>query len=156
VIPTAEIAWIAGLLEGEGSFSLNGRACSSPRISIGMTDEDVIRKAHALFRTPNKVYGPYTYGRPARLKPIWHIHVTGRLAAAWMMTLYSLMGQRRRAKIRECLGMWRRGETHKQRAIKSRQVAANCLRWRQLLAARNYPIPIVAEGATAKDWGSLK
>lgn len=47
----AEISWIAGLLEGEGSFNLDARSAKryavstsppSPFLQISMTDEDVI------------------------------------------------------------------------------------------------------------------
>ncbi len=33
-----DIAWLAGLLEGEGSFWFNG----SPRVKVAMTDQDIM------------------------------------------------------------------------------------------------------------------
>jgi hypothetical protein len=35
------------------------------------------------------------------------MRVRGVDAIGWMMTLYSLMGQRRKAKIRECIAYWK-------------------------------------------------
>ena len=47
-----EIAWLAGLLEGEGSFGLTGYAAKKskvfPTISLAMTDLDIIERAGAL------------------------------------------------------------------------------------------------------------
>lgn len=47
-----ECAWVAGLIEGEGSFTFAGGTTKSgrrfPQIQCGMTDEDVIRKLHRL------------------------------------------------------------------------------------------------------------
>jgi len=49
-----DIAWLAGLLEGEGSFLLDNRSAKRfkvstsppfPFIKIQMTDEDVIKKS---------------------------------------------------------------------------------------------------------------
>jgi len=39
-IPPAEGAWLAGILEGEGSFISKGR----PRIQVAMTDQDIITR----------------------------------------------------------------------------------------------------------------
>lgn len=41
----AQVAWVAGIIEGEGCFvfnNMNGKAIASVRISVGMTDKDVI------------------------------------------------------------------------------------------------------------------
>lgn len=42
-----EVPWIAGLLEGEGSFGWqsNGQGSGTPRVSLRMCDEDVVTKA---------------------------------------------------------------------------------------------------------------
>jgi hypothetical protein len=43
-MPTNEqIAWAAGLFEGEGTITLNGVA-QAPRMKLSMTDFDVVRK----------------------------------------------------------------------------------------------------------------
>lgn len=48
-----ETAWLAGLIEGEGCFSINrhkrrGKSYAYAVFTLAMTDEDVVRKAHAL------------------------------------------------------------------------------------------------------------
>jgi hypothetical protein len=50
-----DIAWLAGLLEGEGSF-MRGKRKDAPGISLAMTDRDVVERAAKLLRT--KCMGP--------------------------------------------------------------------------------------------------
>lgn len=48
-ISEVEAAWLAGLIEGEGTFFCSQRRDRRyPVIAVGMTDEDVIRKAHMI------------------------------------------------------------------------------------------------------------
>jgi hypothetical protein len=97
---TGDIRQLAGLLEGEGSFLFHG----SPRIALSMTDEDVVRWAHAVFRNTAEV-GSYKYKR--NRKRYWRTVVSSRLAAGWMMILYPFMGERRKQKIRQVLREWK-------------------------------------------------
>ena len=101
-----DAAWLAGLLEGEGSFILRRRGL--PRLAIDMTDRDVIERAACLLggarvceRKPNGT----THHRP-----VYFLRVGCRQAVQWMMTIYSLMGVRRRAQIRVCLDRWKEGK----------------------------------------------
>lgn len=103
-----EVRWLAGLLEGEGSFGffLNKDPHGIPRypvlrISLGMTDEDVVERAAAIMRAR----GRRTY-RQGNRKPMHETSVTGSRAAGWMMTLWPLMGVRRKTRIIECLREW--------------------------------------------------
>ena len=69
-----EIAWAAGLFEGEGSISRYRRQGQSFDIRVGMnmTDEDVIRQFDAVVDR-GKVYGPYSPRlRGSHPKPIWN------------------------------------------------------------------------------------
>ncbi|AYQ99129.1 HNH endonuclease [Mycobacterium phage BaboJay] len=50
-----ECAWVAGILEGEGSFTLgaagqrkHGKRIQQLQVTCGMTDEDTIRKLHRI------------------------------------------------------------------------------------------------------------
>jgi hypothetical protein len=97
-----DIAWLGGLLEGEGSF-ING---ISPEIAMQMTDRDTVVKAAVLLgvpigKAPRKPKGKESY------KLVWHVRVHGARAIGWMMTLYQFLGERRRAKVREILATWR-------------------------------------------------
>lgn len=98
-----DIAWLAGLLEGEGCFSIVGR---SVVIELQMTDKDVVEHAAQLLNTP-----VYVNKKKPNRKMVWRLHLHGNRAAGWMMTLYSLMGLRRRGRIKELLTGWRLSPT---------------------------------------------
>jgi hypothetical protein len=114
-----DIAWLAGLLEGEGCFRTH-KNC--PGLTVNMTDEDVIARAAKVLGYPKPTV-PYIQ-RPGR-KPIWCLSLHGKHAIAWMMTLYTFMGTRRRAKIREIIVAW---TAHKGRKYTTRglRVMAQC------------------------------
>jgi hypothetical protein len=99
----SDICWLAGLLEGEGCFRIDGR--NNISIALTMADEDIVRRAASILRFPRSI-GKVIYDHP-NYKDQYRIIVQGNFAAQWMMTLYPVMGQRRRAKIKECLDIWR-------------------------------------------------
>lgn len=43
-----DLAWLIGILEGEGSFYANKKP-QPPRVSVNMTDKDIIEKVAKLF-----------------------------------------------------------------------------------------------------------
>ena len=88
-------------MEGEGSFH---PGCNNIHVTIDMTDRDVMARVAELMQA--KLYGPYDNG-PRGRKPKWRVRVTGPAAAGWMMTLYSQLGERRRARIHELLSVWK-------------------------------------------------
>ena len=96
--PTSYIAWLAGLLEGEGCFTYQ----CSPTIRVGMTDKDVVQRIAALFG--RHVRGPYKYRD--NMKPVYYTEVNGAVAVDWMQTILGFMGKRRSVKIREVLKKW--------------------------------------------------
>ncbi len=110
-----DLYWLAGLIEGEGCFSLQGNGSRGkgkcwtrkPNIRIGMADKDVLDYAARIFNT--NVTGPYKNKLPNGTlgKDIWHISINGNKAIQWMMTLYSLMSQRRKNKIEEIINYWK-------------------------------------------------
>lgn len=110
MLQVRDVAWLAGLLEGEGSFSIltvkKGRQAGKRRLQITlmMTDEDVMRRAAVLMGAT--LYGPYGPYQSCK-KPCWQIHVRSHRAAGWMMTLYPLMGVRRREAIESALSEWK-------------------------------------------------
>lgn len=103
-----QLQWVAGLIEGEGSFGVDNRKQSgyTPRVSVGMTDEDVIRKAHAVTGV-GRVYGPYEVKRSnvgaGPFKPRYQWVTQGKQAAELMKGIYCFMGERRQGRIREIL-----------------------------------------------------
>lgn len=96
--------WLAGLLEGEGCFSLRhandpGRR-TVPEIRISMTDRDVVERAACLLGG-NAVHtlSPTNFSK----KPSYVTSVAGSKARLIMTHILPLMGDRRQAKIRELL-----------------------------------------------------
>jgi hypothetical protein len=95
-IPEFDLHWLAGLLEGEGTF-LTGppSAPRSPAIQFWMTDRDVVERASAMLGVGVMVV-------PARRegwKTAYAVRVRGIRAVLWMKRLRPLMGIRRRSQI---------------------------------------------------------
>jgi len=95
-VSSTDLHWLAGLLEGEGSF-LTGPP-SAPRypvVALQMTDEDVVARVAAMFERKPGSWQP----REARHQQTHLVRSTGAKAVAWMLALRPLMGQRRRMQI---------------------------------------------------------
>ena len=91
-----DLCWLAGLLEGEGSFLKPAPSEPKlPRITIEMTDEDVIRKVASLFEV--NYYA--TLNRNDGRKVTYKVQVKGKRAASIMQQILPLMGIRRQQQI---------------------------------------------------------
>lgn len=87
--------WLAGLLEGEGSFMKGPPSDPNrPRITIGMTDRDVIEKVADLF-------GVEYIAEIDRedYKTSYKVQIRGMKAIDLMCELRPLMGERRQQQI---------------------------------------------------------
>lgn len=93
-----EIAWLAGLLEGEGSFNLQ---CSKYPVGIWlhMTDEDVVAKACVMLGTKYHKMGK----RKEHWKDSYKTGLRGRRAIEIMKQILPYMGQRRTLKLQDCI-----------------------------------------------------
>ena len=102
MIEVKDIAWLAGIIEGEGSFL----TCNTtPCISLQMTDKDIVERAARLLGVSvGGPYGPYGY---KGAQPTWTCRAHGQRAAGWIMTLWTFMGTRRREKMLEVLEAWK-------------------------------------------------
>lgn len=100
---TKDICWLAGLLEGEGCFGHTGNCVT---LQLAMTDRDVVEKARRLVGAPSL----YKDTRQAPRIPCYSWLLSGQYAAGLMMTLYSLLGERRQAKIRTLLTIWKQAK----------------------------------------------
>lgn len=101
-----EIAWLAGLLEGDGSFQLHdngsrGKKSRCPLIALSMLDYDVVERVSKIFNcnigkylTPKKDKFIYTArtGRRSIVEPL-------------ILALYPYMGNRRQEQINKMF-MW--------------------------------------------------
>lgn len=115
MISTLEIAWLAGLLEGEGCFYI--RTQTNIAIALEMTDEDIVSKVRGLIAPNRKI----NIRQNANRKTSYVFRFEGSLVAQWCMTLYPLMGRRRKEKIRELLAFWKANE----RRVRNSDVCKN-------------------------------
>ncbi len=102
------IAWLAGLMEGEACFVLcfkqnqNGTRYPWFSVSVNMTDGDVVDKAARITGMGN-YSGPWPQKNPKH-KPFYRWNVTKReYVYALLVALYPFMGLRRKAKIESIL-----------------------------------------------------
>lgn len=96
--------WLAGLLEGEGSF-LKGSPSRphEPAVVLNMTDEDVVARVAAMF--DQKYYK--RRGRPdLGWKPSYIFRLRGSRAVDLMRILLPLMGHRRQEQIQAALACY--------------------------------------------------
>ena len=96
-----ELYWIAGILEGEGSFQFDKRRTTpAPRVIVDMTDKDVILKLQKITQL-GSVAGPYRDKRCETWKQMWRWDVSARCeSVAIIQRVYLLLGKRRRKQIR--------------------------------------------------------
>lgn len=96
-----DLIWLAGLLEGEGTFDLH--KARYPRIRLGMADRDVVGRAATLIGASIRM----TLSTQEH-KPMFHTELSGARAAELMALLLPHMGARRSSKIGEILGRYAR------------------------------------------------
>ena len=93
-----DLLWLAGLLEGEGSF--DAHRGKYPRIRLAMTDRDVVGRAASLMDSKIRLA---LHPEPAQ--PTWHTEISGERAADIMRDILPHMGTRRSGKIASVLGI---------------------------------------------------
>lgn len=107
-ISATDIQWLAGLLEGEGSFCIS-RSGSVPRLVLQMTDKDVVSSAASLLKS--KVWG--TVRKTKGHKDIWACGVAGLTAIEWMRLLRPFLGIRRQHQILSVVKQWLATRKHR-------------------------------------------
>jgi hypothetical protein len=109
------IAWLAGILEGEGCFSCDrGR----PRIQVRMTDKDVLERC-VFISGFGRIYGPIN--KPNR-KPMWYWKVTNsEKSYALICAVYPFLMSRRAEKIRSVVSGYIDSGEYKSRMHGTRQ-----------------------------------
>ena len=105
-----EAAWLAGIVEGDGSLNINQNAKKHKRqylqIEVDMSgadSKDVIERVAVLFGV--KMGGPYgPYAVAFSKKPRYRAAVCGRAALRVLRAIYPWLGERRRAQSKDILG----------------------------------------------------
>lgn len=104
----AELAWLAGILEGEGSFMVaksryKERVYRYARITVQMSDADVIERVHKLTQTKGGIFTAAATGLGNI--PLHRVWVSGQAAYELMEKLRPWMGKRRQARIDEVMAI---------------------------------------------------
>lgn len=98
-----QLAWAAGLFEGEGCISYkkgsrkNSPGYCLPRISLTSTDRDVIDRFCRVVGAGN-VRDIKRKNAPSHWKKAWRWEANGKSAVDIMEAIYPLLGERRRAR----------------------------------------------------------
>lgn len=108
-----EIAWLAGLLEGEGHFRMDARGgYAYPSVELNMADLDIVERAtqimHDIGHGQAQLKQRTARQPPGRLTQ-WRIVVNGVAAELVMLAILPYMGERRSQRIKEILEERRRG-----------------------------------------------
>ena len=98
-----ELEWLAGLMEGEGSFFPGSPSePRSPVMQVAMIDGDVIERVARLLGVSALPVRPQNDA----WQPTFVARVRGAPAVAWMTALRPLMGHRRRLQIDRALASY--------------------------------------------------
>jgi len=97
-----DVAWLAGILEGEGSWVRKGKDRVS--VQVAMTDRDIVYRLRKITGVGN-IFGPYK--REAHHKELW-VWSVGAINHARDVTdkVLPYLGQRRKAKAVKLFGTW--------------------------------------------------
>jgi hypothetical protein len=97
-----ELAWLVGILEGEGTFRYN----STQYIALKMTDEDIVSRAAKIFEIitgKSFVVKRMDMRHVKNAQDAFWVQLSGDAARLVMRTIVSHMGCRRRKRIWQCL-----------------------------------------------------
>lgn len=96
-----DLSWVAGFVEGEGSFDKSG---GTSRVSVSQVNREPIDRLLSLFGGAAKLYAPRkTAIHRSQPNHTWCWYASGSRARGIMMTLYVLMSAKRQGQIRKAL-----------------------------------------------------
>lgn len=104
-----EIAWLAGLIEGEGCIRSPKQKAKTIGIDLASTDKDVIEKAAALMQCS---FHTHIQTNP-KWKTQYKLLITGQRASEIMKLILPHMCLRRSAKINDALFYWENRIDHR-------------------------------------------
>lgn len=103
------LAWVAGLFEGEGWMGWRRSASKGPHLELrlGMTDEDIIKRLATTLAVGN-VFGPNRKFAPdgREIKPNWVFYASGKIAYAIAVAILPQLGVRRTQQVRTAIQSW--------------------------------------------------
>ena len=101
-----EIAWAAGLFEGEGWATWNTRKHGQYMAYLGvrMTDKDVLQTFHKIVGERGTICEPKDKTFPSNYKKTYQWGAQGKTAVEIATILYPYMHERRKTRFREVFG----------------------------------------------------
>jgi len=99
MISAKDIYWLAGIIEGKGYFGI-GRT-RYPYIQVRTTDLDIIERVNVFFKA-----SICKEDRSIR-KTSYVVRSSHKTSVPLIMTIYTLLGQRRRTRAKYVLALWR-------------------------------------------------
>ena len=106
MISMMDIAWVAGIVEGEGCIVVSPKS-RSLRLSVEMTDLDVLQRLATILGPTARVNKRNIELKNPAHKDRYVLHLYGAPMAGWLQTIYPLMGARRQSRIRDALVMFK-------------------------------------------------
>lgn len=97
------IPWAAGLIEGEGCFTLHSDK-KRPYFLMDLGDKDVLENFLTVFPQAN-LRGPYYHKTKTHHKPRYRVDAYGTKAIEIMNAVFPFLGERRQTKIKELLDL---------------------------------------------------
>lgn len=136
-----DLYWLAGLLEGEGSFMRGSPSKPHlPSIQCAMIDQDVVARAAAIFGCGVTTVRP----RRSHWKQSYAIRVRGAAAVEWMTALRPLLGTRRREQVDRAVATYENRSNQRLDDVAARQALE--------LLADGSPVREVAERFDVTAW----
>ena len=89
-----DLAWAAGIFEGEGY--MNKRGNTSQQCGVGQKDRWVVDKFKAMF-------GGSIGEREINGAPFYEWHISGARARGFLMTMFTFLSPRRQEQVTACL-----------------------------------------------------
>lgn len=134
-----EVAWVAGILEGEGTFGFTDTY--SPFIQIAMTDLDIIERVNNLLSNGESNILVID-GVTSNHKTQYKIKLHGEYSINWMKLILPFMGNRRTEKINEIFTKY---------YSKPRRAFGKCKRGHDTTKEGSYYINYTTHGKTCKE-----
>ncbi len=91
-----DIAWAAGIYEGEGSIGTRESCPNGVQVQVGQREKWLCQRLRDLF-------GGSAYERQMKGRPFYSWAVSGARARGFIMTIYTFMSPRRQGQIRAAL-----------------------------------------------------
>jgi len=144
-----DTAWLAGILEGEGSFIWNnkgGNVYGCPYLRIGMTDEDIVKRVQSMIGGRIRIES----ARQKGWKDQFRLAISGQPAIEVMKKILPFMGERRSIKISQLIDKWESRPNRKQghRNIHAKLTSSQVIQIRERYAVGN-----ISQRALAQEYG---